>query len=55
MQVLALGKWSKTDNRWNMVVALRRPESSARTANARPADRSAAATLRHPESSSDKR
>jgi len=25
MQLVALGKWSKTDKRWNLVVALRRP------------------------------
>ena len=25
MQILALGKWSKADKRWNVVVALRRP------------------------------
>ena len=30
-QVLALGKWSKTDKAWKMVVALRRPDSADRS------------------------
>jgi hypothetical protein len=29
MQLIAMGKWSKADKRWNMVVALRRPISGA--------------------------
>jgi hypothetical protein len=28
MQVLAIGKWSKVNKRWNMVVALRKPGGS---------------------------
>ena len=29
MQVVAIGKWSKAEKRWKMVVALRRPPGSA--------------------------
>lgn len=29
MQVVAIGKWSKAEKRWKMVVALRRPLGSA--------------------------
>ena len=29
MQVIAIGKWSKAEERWKMVVALRRPSNSA--------------------------
>jgi hypothetical protein len=29
MQVIAIGKWSKADKRWQMVVALRRPRGGA--------------------------
>jgi hypothetical protein len=28
MQVLAIGKWSKADKRWKMLVALHRPANS---------------------------
>ena len=30
MEMLALGKWSKADKKWKMVVAMRRPETSTR-------------------------
>ncbi len=29
MQLFAMGKWSKADKRWNMVVAMRRPADGA--------------------------
>lgn len=28
MKLIAIGKWSKADKRWNMVVALRKPGGS---------------------------
>lgn len=28
MQVMAMGKWSKADKRWKMLVALRRPNAT---------------------------
>jgi len=44
MQVLAIGKWSKTLKRWQTVVSIRRPgkeEASARRQPARPVPRPA--------------
>jgi len=29
MQIIATGKWSKVEKRWNMLVALRRPTKRA--------------------------
>lgn len=39
MQVMALGKWSKEDGRWKMVVAMRRPNGVARSAPATSVER----------------
>ena len=41
MQVIAIGKWSKTLKRWQTVVSLRRPstDSAARRPPTRPASR----------------
>jgi len=42
MQLMATGKWSKADKRWNMVVAMRRPAGTAPVASAaRPEGRKA--------------
>jgi hypothetical protein len=48
MKFFAMGKWSKADKRWNMVVALRRPAGDASSSSAaRPARRKAAQQKLH--------
>lgn len=46
MQLLALGKWSKADNGWKMVVAMRRSNGPARTAKGVASERPATPTRR---------
>ncbi|HYD46857.1 MAG TPA: hypothetical protein VEB21_00845 [Terriglobales bacterium] len=38
-QVLALGKWSKSDQKWKMVVAMRRPGTPTKVESRPAADR----------------
>ncbi len=50
MQVIAVGKWSKEDKRWKMLVALRRPGGSPPTTPALSGRRTPvkALPLKHP-------
>jgi len=44
MQLVATGKWSKTEKRWKMLVALRRPSEGTDAASARARRRGTATT-----------
>lgn len=39
MQVIGMGRWSKTDKQWKMVVALRRPAAGDKSRPAAHQDR----------------
>lgn len=47
MQVIAVGKWSKEDKRWKMLVALHRPGGNPPTAPAPSGRRTPVRTLPH--------
>ncbi len=53
MELIATGKWSKADKRWNMVVALRRAVRGLAHPPAKPSERPASSRVR-PRQSPDK-